>query len=207
MKCLLLALSVALVCGSQDVFVRQTGEDLDIQKMAGTWFSMAMAAGHGAPLNTADAQLRMHIQELRPTPEDDLEITMHRWEDDRCVERKIVARKTGDPTEFQIKDMKDVKVHVLDTDYENYAFLCVEDAANVQLSPACQYLARTPMVDETAVEQFKRALNVLSIHVQIIFAPRQMTGGAICHPSEELVKAQLAGSQESQKSHSSISGA
>ncbi|XP_066221649.1 glycodelin [Saccopteryx leptura] len=175
MKCLLLALSVALVCGTQDVFVRQTGEDLDIQKMAGTWFSMAMAAGDRAPLEAAEAQLRMHIRELRPTAEDDLEITMHRWEDDTCVERKMTARKTGNPTEFQMEDMKDVKVHVLDTDYENYAFLCLENTTNAKLSPACQYLARTPTVDEMAVEQFKRALNVLSIHVQIIFAPRQMT--------------------------------
>ncbi|XP_005881895.1 PREDICTED: beta-lactoglobulin-like [Myotis brandtii] len=102
MKCLLLALSVALVCGTQDIFVPQTGEDLDVQKVAGTWYSMAMAASDLALLSTQDAPLRMYVKELRPTPQGDLEIMVHRREDGSCVQGKIFAEKTEVPAEFKI---------------------------------------------------------------------------------------------------------
>ncbi|EPQ17410.1 Epididymal-specific lipocalin-8 [Myotis brandtii] len=93
---------VALVCGTQDIFVPQTGEDLDVQKVAGTWYSMAMAASDLALLSTQDAPLRMYVKELRPTPQGDLEIMVHRREDGSCVQGKIFAEKTEVPAEFKI---------------------------------------------------------------------------------------------------------
>ncbi|XP_059514804.1 beta-lactoglobulin-like [Myotis daubentonii] len=173
MRCLLLALSVALVCGTQDIFVPQTGEDLDVQKVAGTWYSMAMAASDLALLSTQNAPLRMYVKELRPTPQGDLEIMVHRWEDGSCVQGKIFGEKTGVPAEFKINSLGDSKAHVLDTDYETYAFLCLENAAPAKQSLACQYLARTPKVDQVAMEQFGRAMRLLPIHIQMVFTPAQ----------------------------------
>ncbi|CAK6433398.1 unnamed protein product [Pipistrellus nathusii] len=171
MRCLLLALCVALVCGAQDLFVPQTGEDLDVQKMAGTWYSVAMAASDLALLSTQSAPLRLYVQELRPTAQADMELMMHRWEDGSCVQTKILAEKTEVPTEFKINSLGDSKVHVLDTDYENFAFLCLENAGPSKQSLACQYLARTPKVNKAAMEQFNEAMKLLPIHIQMVFTP------------------------------------
>lgn len=49
-------------------------------QVAGTWHSMAMAASDISLLDSASTPLRMYVQELRPTPEDNLEIlTSQRW--------------------------------------------------------------------------------------------------------------------------------
>ncbi|XP_036117552.1 glycodelin [Molossus molossus] len=171
MKCLLLALSVALVCGSQDTNVPQITGDLDIQKVAGTWYSMVMAASDFTLLNTEGAPLRLHLKELRPTPEGNLEIIVHRWEGSSCVEKKIFAEKTEDPTQFKVKDPMGGAVQVVDTDYENFAFLCIEGAASLEQSLACQYLARTPKLSEEAMEKFDSAMKLLPSHIQLHFTP------------------------------------
>ncbi|KAF6327829.1 progestagen associated endometrial protein [Rhinolophus ferrumequinum] len=174
MKCLVLALSVALVCGTQAIFVPRTvPEDLDVQKVAGTWHSMAMAASDISLLNTERAPLRVFVKELRPTPENNLEIVLQRWEDGSCAEKKILAEKTEVPAEFKISYLDENKLHVLDTDYENYMFLCMENAAAPGQGLACQYLARTLTADEGVMEQFNTALKALPVHIWLRFTPTQ----------------------------------
>ncbi|XP_036892791.1 beta-lactoglobulin-like [Sturnira hondurensis] len=207
MRCLLLAVTVALACGTQDVFVFQTRKNLDVQKVAGAWYPMAMGASAAAQLNTQSIPVRLFIKDLRPPAQDGLEITMSRWEDGRCVERKMFAEKTAAPASFQIKNqegnkaapvpdqeegnkapvpdqeegnvasaaaLEGAKVHVLDTDYKNFLFLCVEAAAApAKQSLACQYLARTPKADKAVMEQFKRAVSEFSMHSSITFIPIQ----------------------------------
>ncbi|XP_054582768.1 beta-lactoglobulin-like [Eptesicus fuscus] len=173
MKCLLLALSVALVCGTQDTGVPQPMEDLDVQKVAGTWYSVAMAASDLALLSTQSAPLRLYVQELRPTAQGDMEIMVHRWEGGRCVEKKILAERTECAGKFNIDYPEEDRLMVLDTDYNNFLFACVEGAAAPARSRACQYLARTPEVDPAAMEQFERTLRLLSIHIHIILTPTQ----------------------------------
>ncbi|XP_036162842.1 beta-lactoglobulin-like [Myotis myotis] len=168
MRCLLLALSVALVCGTQDMGVPQTREDLDVQKVAGTWFSVATAVSDLAWPSTQNTALRLYVKELRPTPQGDLEIMVHRREGGRCVEEKILAERTGRAGTFNIDYLEENRLVVLDTDYKNYLFVCAENTAAPAQSRACQYLARTPEVDQVAMEQFGRALRLLSMHIRII---------------------------------------
>ncbi|KAM5258905.1 beta-lactoglobulin-1-like [Hipposideros larvatus] len=174
MKCLLLALSVALVCGIQAKFMpRTTPEDLDVQKVAGTWYSVAMAASDIALLNTQSAPLRVYVKELKLIPKDNLEIVLNRWEDGSCVDRKILAEKTEVPAEFKINYPEGSKLHVLDTDYKNYMFVCVENAVAPGQGLVCQYLARTPKVDEGVMEQFRTALNLQPMNIWLRFTPTQ----------------------------------
>ncbi|KAI5935851.1 Glycodelin [Manis javanica] len=140
MTCLLLALGMALLCGTRAADVPQTMGSLDLTKVAGTWHSMAMAASDISLLDSASSPLRMYIQELRPTPEDNLEIVTSQREDDHCAERKILAEKTGVAAEFKINYMEENQLTVLDTDYTRYLFLCMENTAAPQRSLACQYL-------------------------------------------------------------------
>ncbi|XP_077609159.1 beta-lactoglobulin-1-like [Crocuta crocuta] len=102
MQCLLLALGLALVCGGRAAIVAQTVQDLDLQKVAGTWHSVAMAASDISLLDSETAPLRVYVQELRPTPQGNLEIVLRKREDGRCVEKKVVAEKTELPAEFKI---------------------------------------------------------------------------------------------------------
>ena len=49
-----------------------------LPQVAGTWHSMAMAASDISLLDAETAPLRVYIQELRPTPQDNLEIVLHK---------------------------------------------------------------------------------------------------------------------------------
>nr|XP_053771351.1 beta-lactoglobulin-1 [Desmodus rotundus] len=177
MRCLLLAVCVALACGAQGIYVPQTRANLDVQKVAGTWYPMALVASDPALLNTESTPLRLYVKELRPTAQNGLEITVRRWEDGSCVERKVFAEKTEVPASFQINSMDGGKVHVLDTDYQNYVFLCLEAAAAAvpaKQSLTCQYLARTPKADNAVMEQFNRAVKLLSVRASVTFTPAQV---------------------------------
>uniref|UniRef100_A0A8C0JIY6 Lipocalin/cytosolic fatty-acid binding domain-containing protein n=1 Tax=Canis lupus dingo TaxID=286419 RepID=A0A8C0JIY6_CANLU len=146
MRSLLLAL--ALVCGIQATVVPRTVEDLDIRQVAGTWHSMAMAASDISLLDTETAPLRVYIQELRPTPQDNLEIVLARWppvptlgENHACVKRTIMAQKTEDPAVFTVDYQGERKISMLDTDYTHYMFFCVEaPLPTTQSGVMCQYL-------------------------------------------------------------------
>uniref|UniRef100_A0A8C0JIF7 Lipocalin/cytosolic fatty-acid binding domain-containing protein n=1 Tax=Canis lupus dingo TaxID=286419 RepID=A0A8C0JIF7_CANLU len=139
MRSLLLAL--ALVCGIQATVVPRTVEDLDIRQVAGTWHSMAMAASDISLLDTETAPLRVYIQELRPTPQDNLEIVLHEQENHACVKRTIMAQKTEDPAVFTVDYQGERKISMLDTDYTHYMFFCVEaPLPTTQSGVMCQYL-------------------------------------------------------------------
>ncbi|PNJ45137.1 PAEP isoform 5 [Pongo abelii] len=102
MQCLLLTLGVALVCGVPAMDIPQTKQDLELPKLAGTWHSMAMATNNISLMATLKAPLRVHVTSLRPTPEDNLEILLHRWENNSCVEKKVLGEKTENPKKFKI---------------------------------------------------------------------------------------------------------
>ncbi|XP_027950682.1 beta-lactoglobulin-1-like [Eumetopias jubatus] len=173
MKCLLLALGLALVCGIQAIVVPQTMENPDLQKVAGTWHSMAIAASDISLLDAETAPLRVYVQELRPTPEGNLEIVLRKWEDNGCVEKKVFAEKTEHAAKFNINYLEENEVFVLDTDYENYLFFCVENTDAPEQRLMCQYLARTLKVDTEVMEKFNRALETLPVHIRLFFNPMQ----------------------------------
>ncbi|EFB22693.1 hypothetical protein PANDA_014065, partial [Ailuropoda melanoleuca] len=183
MKCLLLALGLALACGIQGIDVPQSVQNMDLQKVAGMWHSIAMASSDISLLDAENAPLRVYVQELRPTPEDNLEIILRkRWagrqpssrEDGRCAEQKVVAEKTEVPAEFKISYLEENKAFVLDTDYENYLFFCVENTDAPEQSLVCQYLARTLKVDNEVMEKFDRALKALPVHIRLFSNPTQV---------------------------------
>ncbi|ELR61649.1 beta-lactoglobulin [Bos mutus] len=177
MKCLLLAL--ALTCGAQALIVTQTMKGLDIQKVAGTWYSLAMAASDISLLDAQSAPLRVYVEELKPTPEGDLEILLQKWENGECAQKKIIAEKTKIPAVFKIDALNENKVLVLDTDYKKYLLFCMENSAEPEQSLACQCLVRTPEVDDEALEKFDKALKALPMHIRLSFNPTQLEGQ--CH--------------------------
>ncbi|XP_007194459.2 beta-lactoglobulin-like [Balaenoptera acutorostrata] len=174
MMCFLLALGLALMCGTQAVNVIQAMEELDIQKVAGTWHSVAMAASDISLLDTESAPLRVNVEELRPTPQGDLEIILQKREKDGCAKEKIIAEKTEIPAVFKINSLGENKIFVLDTDYENYLLFCMENAADPEHSLACQCLARTLQVGDEVMEKFNRAIKPLPMHIRLSFKPAQL---------------------------------
>uniref|UniRef100_A0A8C6DIC7 Lipocalin/cytosolic fatty-acid binding domain-containing protein n=1 Tax=Moschus moschiferus TaxID=68415 RepID=A0A8C6DIC7_MOSMO len=174
MKCLLLTLGLALACGVQAIIVTQTMKDLDIQKVAGTWYSLAMAASDISLLDAQSAPLRVYVQELKPTPEGDLEILLQKWWNGECAQKKIIAEKTEIPAAFKIDALNENRVLVLDTDYKKYLLFCMENSAEPEQSLACQCLVRTPEVDGEAMEKFDKALEALPMHIWLSFNPTQL---------------------------------
>nr|P33688.1 RecName: Full=Beta-lactoglobulin-3; Short=Beta-LG-3; AltName: Full=Beta-lactoglobulin III [Felis catus]prf//1916447C beta lactoglobulin III [Felis catus] len=151
-----------------------TMDGLDLQKVAGTWHSMAMAASDISLLDSEYAPLRVYVQELRPTPRDNLEIILRKWEQKRCVQKKILAQKTELPAEFKISYLDENELIVLDTDYENYLFFCLENADAPGQNLVCQCLTRTLKADNEVMEKFDRALQTLPVDVRLFFDPTQV---------------------------------
>ncbi|XP_022348463.1 beta-lactoglobulin-2-like, partial [Enhydra lutris kenyoni] len=160
---------LALVCGLQAIVIPQTMRNLDIRKVAGMWHSMAMAASDISLLDSEASPVRMYVQELRPTPENNLEIILRKRENSACVERNIMAQKTEDPAVFMVDDQGERRISVLDTDSTHYLFFCMEaPTPHAGNGVMCQYLARTLKVDNEVMEKFDRALETLPVPMRII---------------------------------------
>ncbi|XP_077609401.1 beta-lactoglobulin-2 [Crocuta crocuta] len=180
MQCLLLALGLALVCGVRAATVPQTAVDLDIRQVAGTWHSVAMAASDISLLDSETAPLRVYVQELRPTPQGNLEIVLRKRENQACIEGSIMAQKTEDPAVFMVNYQGERKITVLDTDYTHYMFFCMEaPAPGAESGMVCQYLARTLKADNQVMEKFNKVLQTLPVHIRIVLDLTQ--GKEQCH--------------------------
>uniref|UniRef100_A0A2K6CPM1 Progestagen associated endometrial protein n=1 Tax=Macaca nemestrina TaxID=9545 RepID=A0A2K6CPM1_MACNE len=161
MPCLLLTLGVALVCSVQATDMPQTKQNLELPKLAGTWHSMAMATNNVSLMVTVKSALRVHVTSLWPTPEDHLEIVLHRWENNSCVEKKVLGEKTENPKKFKINYMGANEAMLLDTDYDNFLFLCLTDTTTRIQCLMCQYLARVLVEDDEIMKGFIRAFRPL----------------------------------------------
>ncbi|XP_064146773.1 glycodelin [Loxodonta africana] len=168
MKCLLLTLGLALVCGIYAVVIPQTRKDLDILKLAGTWHTMVMVASDLSLLVTENAPLRIYIKEMQPTPEGNMEIVLLKRVKDACVELTVIAQKTKGPAVFTVNYQGEGKVTLLDIDYEHYLFFCLKASTHPkERAIVCQYLARTLKANTEVMEKFHRALETLPVPIQI----------------------------------------
>ncbi|XP_054980103.1 beta-lactoglobulin-2-like [Sorex araneus] len=173
MKCILLAL--ALVCGIQATAIPQA-TNLDIQKMTGTWYTVAMAASY-APLLDKDSSFRVFVKDLKVTPQENMEITLSKQVKQDCVDARIMAQKTQDPAVFTVNyDDGEKKVTVLDTDYTHFMVFCMEaPMAGTQQGTVCQYMTRTMNPEQgEMMASFSRTLQVLPTGPQIILSMVQM---------------------------------
>ncbi|XP_070934686.1 glycodelin [Macaca nemestrina] len=161
MPCLLLTLGVALVCSVQATDMPQTKQNLELPKLAGTWHSMAMATNNVSLMVMVKSALRVHVTSLWPTPEDHLEMVLHRWENNSCVEKKVLGEKTENPKKFKINYMGANEAMLLDTDYDNFLFLCLTDTTTRIQCLMCQYLARVLVEDDEIMKGFIRAFRPL----------------------------------------------
>ncbi|XP_055125879.1 glycodelin [Symphalangus syndactylus] len=174
MQCLLLTLGAALVCGIPATDIPQTMQDVELPKLAGTWHSMAMATNNVSLMVTLKAPLRVHITSLWPTPEDNLEIVLHRWENHSCVEKKVLGEKTENPKKFKINYTVVNEAMLLDTDYDNFLFLCLKDTTTPIQSMMCQYLARVLVEDDEIMQGFIRAFRPLPRHLWYLLDLKEM---------------------------------
>ncbi|XP_047625601.1 glycodelin [Phacochoerus africanus] len=171
MRCLLLTLGVALLCGVQATEVTEVipiMNDLDIQKVAGTWHTVAMAASDVSLLDAKSSPLKVYVEGLKPTPEGDLEILLQKQENDKCAQEVLLAKKTDIPAVFEINALGENHLFVLDTDYDSHLLLCMENSASPEQSLACQSLARTLKVDDQIREKFEDALKTLPVPMRIL---------------------------------------
>ncbi|XP_055397752.1 beta-lactoglobulin-2-like [Bubalus kerabau] len=183
MKCFLLALGLALACGIQAAYIPQMAEDLDIRKVAGMWHTVAMAASDMLLLDAESGPLRVYVEELKPTPEGDLEILLQKRENHECVEKTLMAQKTEDPAVFTVNSEYhgERKVSVLDTDYSSYMIFCMEgpmptDEGSVMcqcLGPDALPHSQDPEMDDEAMGKFAGALASLLEPVQMVLDLRQ----------------------------------
>uniref|UniRef100_A0A8C0HVW1 Lipocalin/cytosolic fatty-acid binding domain-containing protein n=1 Tax=Balaenoptera musculus TaxID=9771 RepID=A0A8C0HVW1_BALMU len=171
MKSLLLALGLALVCGAQAVHIPHKVEGLDIREVAGTWHSVAMAASDISLLDAESGPLRVNVEELRPTPQGDLEIILQKRWVCPAPQKTILAQKTEDPAVFKVvcECHGEGKISVLDTDYTNYMIFCMEAPVPTdEHGTMCQCLSRTLTVDDEVVEKFDRVLESLPEHMRAV---------------------------------------
>uniref|UniRef100_A0A5G2QGB2 Progestagen associated endometrial protein n=1 Tax=Sus scrofa TaxID=9823 RepID=A0A5G2QGB2_PIG len=174
MRCLLLTLGLALLCGVQAVEVTPIMTELDTQKVAGTWHTVAMAVSDVSLLDAKSSPLKAYVEGLKPTPEGDLEILLQKRENDKCAQEVLLAKKTDIPAVFKINALDENQLFLLDTDYDSHLLLCMENSASPEHSLVCQSLARTLEVDDQIREKFEDALKTLSVPMRIL--PAQLEG-------------------------------
>ncbi|KAI4577685.1 hypothetical protein MJT46_003520 [Ovis ammon polii x Ovis aries] len=81
------------------------------------------------------------MEELKPTPEGDLEILLQKRENHECVEKTLTAQKAEDPAVFTVDYHGERKISVLDTDYSSYMTFCMEGPTHTdEGSVMCQCL-------------------------------------------------------------------
>ncbi|XP_037588908.1 glycodelin isoform X2 [Cebus imitator] len=129
---------------------------------------MAMAASDSTLLEARDAPLRIYITSLMPTAEGNLEIILHRWENNNCVEKKVLAEKTENPKNFRINYMAVNEVTLLETDYDKFLFLCMKSTVTPKQTTMCQYLARSEEADNEVMNEFFRAVLTLPVDSRIL---------------------------------------
>uniref|UniRef100_A0A8D1PBB1 Lipocalin/cytosolic fatty-acid binding domain-containing protein n=1 Tax=Sus scrofa TaxID=9823 RepID=A0A8D1PBB1_PIG len=168
MRCLLLTLGLALLCGVQAVEVTPIMTELDTQKVAGTWHTVAMAVSDVSLLDAKSSPLKAYVEGLKPTPEGDLEILLQKRENDKCAHEVLLAKKTDIPAVFKINALDENQLFLLDTDYDSHLLLCMENSASPEHSLVCQSLARTLEVDDQIREKFEDALKTLSVPMRIL---------------------------------------
>uniref|UniRef100_M3YKQ1 Lipocalin/cytosolic fatty-acid binding domain-containing protein n=1 Tax=Mustela putorius furo TaxID=9669 RepID=M3YKQ1_MUSPF len=71
-------------------------------------------------------------------------------------------------------DLEENQLFVLDTDYDNYLFFCVESTSTAPPTLMCQYLARTLKVDNEVVQKFDKTLKTLPVHIRLFLNPTQV---------------------------------
>uniref|UniRef100_A0A4W2DRZ0 Beta-lactoglobulin-2-like n=1 Tax=Bos indicus x Bos taurus TaxID=30522 RepID=A0A4W2DRZ0_BOBOX len=94
--------------------------------VAGMWHTVAMAASNMLLLDAESGPLRVYVEDLKPTPEGDLEILLQKRENHECVEKTLMAQKTEDPAVFTVNYHGERKISVPDTDYSSYTIFCME---------------------------------------------------------------------------------
>ncbi|XP_060054985.1 beta-lactoglobulin-1-like [Erinaceus europaeus] len=165
MKCVLLAL--ALVCAVQAIDVPQPMKDVDIQKLPGKWYTVAMAANNIALLDAKNTHLKVFVKALALTPENNLEITLSEWEDNKCVEKAILAEKTSNPAYYSINYAKENQVVVVSKDQKEVS-LCMENTTAPEKSLVCLFLAKDPNTKDKVMGKFVSVLEDLSVQPQIL---------------------------------------
>uniref|UniRef100_A0A5F7ZQ88 Progestagen-associated endometrial protein n=1 Tax=Macaca mulatta TaxID=9544 RepID=A0A5F7ZQ88_MACMU len=82
-------------------------------------------------------------------------------ENNSCVEKKVLGEKTENPKKFKINYMGANEAMLLDTDYDNFLFLCLTDTTTRIQCLMCQYLARVLVEDDEIMKGFIRAFRPL----------------------------------------------
>ncbi|XP_060054984.1 beta-lactoglobulin-2-like [Erinaceus europaeus] len=167
MKCVLFAL--ALVCAAQAIYVPQPMKDMDVRKLAGKWHTMAMASNDMSLLNSEEAPMKVFINKLTATPEGNMEVTLSKWVNHKCVEITILAQKTQDPAVFMIDyEGQKITVTVVDTDIIHYMYFCMNiPMPSAKQATVCQYTSRTMDPSEEYLKKFDKVLEAQPMEIQI----------------------------------------
>ncbi|XP_003758837.1 beta-lactoglobulin [Sarcophilus harrisii] len=152
MKFLLLTVGLALVGAIQAFENIPFKKHLDVEKIRGSWFLRQEVMA----MNFSDSLLIMDIKEMNLTPEGNMELVVLE-RTDKCVEKMFLLKKTEKPTEFEIyipSESASYTFSVMETDYNNYILLCLEDI-NSREKMACAHYVRRIEKDNKGVEEFK----------------------------------------------------
>ncbi|XP_075414954.1 glycodelin [Tenrec ecaudatus] len=188
MKCVLLALGLALVCSANVIVKPHIKNDLDLKQVedgfpgvGGPWETKMMATNRKVLPASDDAPLRVFISEVQPTPESNLEVTV--------TMRSSGGNKPGDKATIHLEAMTadhlssthllyltQDKMLVMDTDYKTYLVICMENTSVPQESMVCQLLGKTQKVNMETVQKFGEILQALPEYNQFFLDLTQKTG-------------------------------
>ncbi|XP_074140952.1 beta-lactoglobulin-like [Sminthopsis crassicaudata] len=152
MKFLLLTVGLALVGAIQAFENIPFKKHVDVEKIRGPWFLNQEVK----IMDLSVSLLEMDIKEMNLTFEGNLEVIMLE-RTDKCVEKMFLLKKTEKPAEFEIyipSEAASYLLSVMETDYDNYMLLCLENINSRQKIACARYVRRIEK-NNKGMEEFR----------------------------------------------------
>ncbi|XP_074083608.1 beta-lactoglobulin-like [Macrotis lagotis] len=164
MKFLLLTIGLALMGAIQAIENIPFEKNLVVEKITGSWYLRQEVKTMSFSLSL----LGMDIKEVNMTPEGNLELVVLE-QTDKCVEKKLLLKKTEKPAEFEIYIASESALYtfsVIQTDYDNYILVCLENN-NAQEKMACAHYVRRPE-ENKGMKEFQNIVRTLAMPYSVI---------------------------------------
>ncbi|XP_072489117.1 beta-lactoglobulin [Notamacropus eugenii] len=164
MKFLLLTVGLALIGAIQAVENIRSKNDLGVEKFVGSWYLREAAKTMEFSIPLFD----MDIKEVNLTPEGNLELVLLE-KTDRCVEKKLLLKKTQKPTEFEIyisSESASYTFSVMETDYDSYFLFCLYNISDREKMACAHYVRR--IEENKGMNEFKKILRTLAMPYTVI---------------------------------------
>ncbi|XP_041908148.1 lipocalin-like 1 protein isoform X1 [Corvus kubaryi] len=173
MRTLGLSLGLPLLCLLRVQATDLGAAELDVRKVAGTWYITAMASDSKTYLEKKD-QLKMAMANIEVLGDGDLKVSFAIPTPERCMKFESIYKPTGSPGEYYSTDRGNKTVQLVDTNNRSYMIVLATRQKNGETLHMLRLYSRTQWVTPKIKSQFKTLAKLNGFTDQMIWIlPKQ----------------------------------